>query len=167
MLFRQVRIGRGGREFTMLKFRSMVTNAEELLENLQRQRREDGIDSGNEILFKMKNDPRVTPIGRIMRKYSLDELPQLLNVVGGSMSLVGPRPPLPKEVEQYATHVHRRFLVKPGITGLWQVSGRSNLSWEDTVRLDLSYVENWSVLTDIAILAKTAKAALAPGDSAH
>jgi len=167
VLFRQVRIGRGGREFTMLKFRSMVTNAEELLENLQRQRREDGIDSGNEILFKMKNDPRVTPIGRIMRKYSLDELPQLLNVVGGSMSLVGPRPPLPKEVEQYATHVHRRFLVKPGITGLWQVSGRSNLSWEDTVRLDLSYVENWSVLTDIAILAKTAKAALAPGDSAH
>jgi exopolysaccharide biosynthesis polyprenyl glycosylphosphotransferase len=167
VLFRQVRIGRGGREFTMLKFRSMVTNAEELLENLQRQRREDGIDSGNEILFKMKNDPRVTPIGRIMRKYSLDELPQLLNVVGGSMSLVGPRPPLPKEVEQYATHVHRRFLVKPGITGLWQVSGRSNLSWEDTVRLDLSYVENWSVLTDVAILAKTAKAALAPGDSAH
>ncbi|MDQ1130471.1 sugar transferase [Microbacterium sp. SORGH_AS_0888] len=167
VLFRQVRIGRGGREFTMLKFRSMVTNAEELLENLQRQRQEEGIDSGNEILFKMKNDPRVTPIGRIMRKYSLDELPQLFNVIGGSMSLVGPRPPLPTEVEQYATHVHRRFLVKPGITGLWQVSGRSTLSWEDTVRLDLSYVENWTVLTDLAILAKTAKAALAPGESAH
>lgn len=167
VLFRQVRIGRGGREFTMLKFRSMVTNAEELLEKLHRERAEQGIDSGNEILFKMKNDPRVTPIGRIMRKYSLDELPQLFNVIGGSMSLVGPRPPLPSEVEQYATHVHRRFLVKPGITGLWQVSGRSTLSWEDTVRLDLSYVENWSLVGDFAILAKTAKAALAPGESAH
>ncbi|MDY0830157.1 sugar transferase [Microbacterium sp. BG28] len=167
VLFRQTRIGRGGREFTMLKFRSMVTNAEELLENLQRQRREEGIDSGNEVLFKMKNDPRVTPIGRVMRKFSLDELPQLFNVIGGSMSLVGPRPPLPNEVEQYATHVHRRFLVKPGITGLWQVSGRSSLSWEETVRLDLSYVENWSLLGDFVILTKTAKAALAPGETAH
>jgi exopolysaccharide biosynthesis polyprenyl glycosylphosphotransferase len=167
VLFRQVRIGRGGREFTMLKFRSMVTNAEELLDRLQRERLEKGIDSGNEVMFKMKNDPRVTPIGRIMRKFSLDELPQLFNVVGGSMSLVGPRPPLPREVAQYASHVHRRFLVKPGITGLWQVSGRSRLSWEDTVRLDLSYVENWSLIGDLAILAKTAKAAVAPGDSAH
>ncbi|MBF4561451.1 sugar transferase [Microbacterium sp. VKM Ac-2870] len=167
VLFRQVRIGRSGREFTMLKFRSMVTNAEELLGNLQRERAEQGSDSGNEVMFKMKNDPRVTPIGRIMRKYSLDELPQLFNVLGGSMSLVGPRPPLPSEVEQYATHVHRRFLVKPGITGLWQVSGRSTLSWEDTVRLDLSYVENWSLLGDVAILAKTARAAVAPGESAH
>lgn len=167
VLFRQVRIGRGGREFTMLKFRSMVTNAEELLENLQRERAEQGMDSGNEVMFKMKNDPRVTPIGRIMRKFSLDELPQLFNVLGGSMSLVGPRPPLPSEVEQYATHVHRRFLVKPGITGLWQVSGRSTLSWEDTVRLDLSYVENWSLVGDVAILAKTAKAAVVPGESAH
>lgn len=167
VLFRQVRIGRGGREFTMLKFRSMVTNAEELLENLQRERAEQGMDSGNEVMFKMKNDPRVTPIGRIMRKFSLDELPQLFNVLGGSMSLVGPRPPLPSEVEQYATHVHRRFLVKPGITGLWQVSGRSTLSWEDTVRLDLSYVENWSLVGDVAILAKTANAAIAPGESAH
>jgi exopolysaccharide biosynthesis polyprenyl glycosylphosphotransferase len=167
VLFRQARIGRGGREFTMVKFRSMVTNAEELLENLQRDRVAQGIDSGNEILFKMKNDPRVTPTGRIMRKFSLDELPQLFNVIGGSMSLVGPRPPLPSEVAQYATHVHRRFLVKPGITGLWQVSGRSSLSWEDTVRLDLSYVENWSLLGDIAIIAKTAKAAVAPGETAH
>ena len=166
VLFRQVRIGRGGREFTMLKFRSMVTNAEELLANLQRQRAEQGIDSGNEVLFKMKNDPRVTQIGRIMRKYSLDELPQLFNVIGGSMSLVGPRPPLPAEVAQYATHVHRRFLVKPGITGLWQVSGRSTLSWEETVRLDLSYVENWTLVGDIAILARTAKAAIAPGETA-
>ncbi|MFB9280991.1 sugar transferase [Microbacterium laevaniformans] len=166
VLFSQVRIGRGGREFTMFKFRSMVTNAEELLAQLTRDRQEQGLDSGNEIMFKMKNDPRVTPIGRIMRKYSLDELPQLFNVIGGSMSLVGPRPPLPSEVEQYATHVHRRFLVKPGITGLWQVSGRSTLSWEDTVRLDLSYVENWSLVGDIAILAKTAKAAIAPGETA-
>jgi exopolysaccharide biosynthesis polyprenyl glycosylphosphotransferase len=163
VLFRQTRVGLRGDEFTMLKFRSMVVNAEDLLEQLERQQR----DSGNEVLFKMKNDPRVTPIGRIMRKFSLDELPQLLNVLGGSMSLVGPRPPLPKEVAQYAHHVHRRFLVKPGITGLWQVSGRSTLSWEQTVRLDLSYVENWSLIGDFGILAKTVKAALAPGETAH
>jgi lipopolysaccharide/colanic/teichoic acid biosynthesis glycosyltransferase len=150
----------------MLKFRSMVTNAEELLEGLRRDRDAQGIDSGNEILFKMKNDPHVTRVGRLMRKFSLDELPQLVNVLGGSMSLVGPRPPLPSEVELYATHVHRRFLVKPGITGLWQVSGRSTLSWEDSVRLDLSYVENWSLLGDFAILAKTARAAATPGDTA-
>lgn len=167
ILFRQTRIGRGGKEFTMLKFRSMVTNAEELLEELEREREAQGIDSGNEVLFKMKNDPRVTPIGRFMRKYSLDELPQLFNVIGGSMSLVGPRPPLPKEVALYADHVHRRFLAKPGITGLWQVSGRSTLSWEDSVRLDLSYVENWSLIGDIVILGKTAKAALAPGQTAY
>jgi exopolysaccharide biosynthesis polyprenyl glycosylphosphotransferase len=163
VLFRQTRVGLGGREFTMLKFRSMVTNAEDLLDDLQRRER----DAGNEILFKMKNDPRVTPVGRTMRKFSLDELPQLFIVLGGSMSLVGPRPSLPKEVAQYADHVHRRFLVKPGITGLWQVSGRSTLSWEDTVRLDLSYVENWSLIGDLGILAKTAKAALAPGETAH
>lgn len=162
VLFRQKRIGYHGREFTMLKFRSMVANAEDLLEGLQRHEQ----DAGNEVLFKMKSDPRVTPVGRVMRKFSLDELPQLFNVMGGSMSLVGPRPPLPKEVAQYANHVHRRFLVKPGITGLWQVSGRSTLSWEDTVRLDLSYVENWSLLTDVAIIAKTARAVLRPGETA-
>ena len=167
VLFRQTRVGRGGHEFTMLKFRSMVVNAEEMLEQLRRQRREAGIDAGNEVLFKMKNDPRVTRIGRVMRKFSLDELPQLFNVIGGSMSLVGPRPPLPSEVEQYASHVHRRFLVKPGITGLWQVSGRSTLSWEESVRLDLSYVENWTLLGDVAILAKTARAAVLPGETAH
>lgn len=163
VLFRQTRVGLRGREFTMLKFRSMVPNAEELLAELQEQQR----DVGNEVMFKMRDDPRVTPTGRFMRKFSLDELPQLFNVIGGSMSLVGPRPPLPSEVEQYADHVHRRFLVKPGITGLWQVSGRSSLSWEETVRLDLSYVENWSLLSDLAILLKTAKAALAPGETAH
>ncbi|WP_460772515.1 sugar transferase [Microbacterium sp. GXF7504] len=167
VLFRQTRIGRGGHEFTMLKFRSMVQDAEERLDVLHQHRLESGIDAGNEVLFKMKNDPRVTRIGRIMRKYSLDELPQLVNVLAGSMSLVGPRPPLKTEVEKYASHVHRRFLVKPGITGLWQVSGRSSLSWDETVRLDLSYVENWSLLGDMAILAKTARVALMPGESAY
>jgi exopolysaccharide biosynthesis polyprenyl glycosylphosphotransferase len=163
ILFRQTRIGLGGREFTMLKFRSMVVNAEEILPGLLAEQR----DAGNEVMFKMKNDPRVTPIGRIMRKFSLDELPQLFNVIAGSMSLVGPRPPLPAEVEQYADHVHRRFLAKPGITGLWQVSGRSTLSWEDSVRLDLSYVENWSLMGDIVIILKTVKAVMAPGATAH
>lgn len=160
-LFSQTRVGRGGREFRMLKFRSMVTDAEALLSTLEFER-----DSGNEVLFKMKNDPRVTRVGRVMRKFSLDELPQLFNVLGGSMSLVGPRPPLPSEVEKYAQHVHRRFLVKPGITGLWQVSGRSMLSWEETVRLDLSYVENWTLLGDLVIVGKTAKAAITPGETA-
>ncbi|MCR2808905.1 MULTISPECIES: sugar transferase [unclassified Microbacterium] len=163
ILFRQTRVGLGGHEFRMLKFRSMVPNAEQLLEQLIPQNR----DSGNEVLFKMKNDPRVTRIGQFMRRYSLDELPQLFNVIGGTMSLVGPRPSLPTEVAQYADHVHRRFLAKPGITGLWQVSGRSSLSWEESVRLDLSYVENWSLLGDIVILLKTGKAALLPGDTAH
>ena len=163
IFFRQTRVGLGGKEFSMIKFRSMVTNAEDLLADLEKQQR----DAGNEVLFKMKNDPRVTPIGRIMRKFSLDELPQLFNVIGGSMSLVGPRPPLPKEVASYETHVHRRFLSKPGITGLWQVSGRSALAWEESVRLDLSYVENWSMVSDIAILAKTVKAVVAPGETAH
>ncbi len=162
VFFRQTRVGLRGREFTMLKFRTMVVNAEDLLEALAKQQR----DSGNEVLFKMKNDPRVTPVGRVMRKFSLDELPQLFNVIGGSMSLVGPRPPLPSEVAKYADHVHRRFLVKPGITGLWQVSGRSSLSWEESVRLDLSYVENWSLVSDLVIVARTAKAAIAPGDTA-
>lgn len=161
VLFKQTRIGYHGREFQMLKFRSMVTNAEELLATLKSSQ-----DSGNEVMFKMANDPRVTRVGQVMRRFSLDELPQLFNVIGGSMSLVGPRPPLPSEVEKYADHVHRRFLVKPGITGLWQVSGRSTLSWEDTVRLDLSYVENWTILTDVIIIARTARAALAPGASA-
>ncbi|CAN5424231.1 sugar transferase [soil metagenome] len=163
VFFRQTRVGLGGKQFSMIKFRSMVVNAEELLADLETQQR----DAGNEVLFKMKNDPRVTPIGRIMRKFSLDELPQLFNVIGGSMSLVGPRPPLPKEVATYEKHVHRRFLSKPGITGLWQVSGRSTLTWEESVRLDLSYVENWSMVSDIVILAKTARAVLAPGETAH
>lgn len=163
VLFRQTRVGHNGREFTMLKFRTMVDGAENLLGTLEARER----DAGNEVLFKLRNDPRVTGVGRWMRRFSLDELPQLFNVVGGSMSLVGPRPPLPREVELYSDHVHRRFLVKPGITGLWQISGRSTLSWEDSVRLDLSYVENWSFAGDLTILAKTAKAALFPGTTAY
>ena len=157
VLFRQERVGINGETFTMFKFRSMVSDAEARLVALQDERRL----AGNTVMFKMKNDPRITTIGRFLRRYSIDELPQLFNVFGGSMSLVGPRPPLKQEVDLYETHVHRRFLVKPGITGLWQISGRSNLSWEDTVRLDLFYVENWSMTGDVIILWRTAKAVLA------
>ncbi|HET6209250.1 MAG TPA: sugar transferase [Jatrophihabitans sp.] len=150
-LFRQVRVGRDGRTFTMLKFRSMYTDAEQRLAAIAELN--DHGDDG--VLFKMRNDPRVTTVGRWLRKFSLDELPQLINVVNGSMSLVGPRPPLPTEVARYEAHVHRRFLVKPGVTGLWQVSGRSNLAWDESVRLDLRYVENWSIAGDLQILWKT------------
>ncbi|TFD83907.1 sugar transferase [Cryobacterium lactosi] len=154
VLFRQNRVGINGNHFKMLKFRSMNTGAEAQLSTLQEQ------SEGNSVMFKMKDDPRVTPIGKFLRRFSLDELPQLFNVLGGSMSLVGPRPPLEREVSEYEHHVHRRFLVKPGITGLWQVSGRSNLSWEDTVRLDLYYVENWSIVGDVGILWRTVKTVL-------
>jgi exopolysaccharide biosynthesis polyprenyl glycosylphosphotransferase len=157
VLFKQERVGINGKPFLMLKFRTMVTDAEARLLELEKQSR----DAGNSVLFKMKDDPRVTTVGRFLRRYSLDELMQLVNVFRGSMSLVGPRPPLAREVESYETKVHRRFLVKPGITGLWQVSGRSNLSWEDSVRLDLYYVENWSMVGDLVILWKTARAVLA------
>lgn len=153
-LFRQERIGRNGKPFTMLKFRSMVTDAEDRLQALIDHERE----VGNDVLFKMREDPRVTPIGKVLRRFSLDELPQLFNIFLGHMSVVGPRPPLPKEVEQYEKHVHRRFLVKPGLTGLWQVSGRSNLSWEESVRLDLYYVENWSLTNDFVLIWRTLKA---------
>lgn len=156
ILFRQERVGLGGETFPMLKFRSMYIDAEERLAELQAV----AGDRGNDVMFKMKDDPRVTPVGRFLRRYSLDELPQLLNVLRGSMSLVGPRPPLVREVELYSDTVHRRFLVKPGITGLWQVSGRSDLNWEDTVRLDLFYVENWTLTGDFAILFKTVRAVL-------
>lgn len=157
VLFRQKRVGRGGREFSMLKFRSMYVDAEARLAELQGGER----DRGNAVMFKMKDDPRVTRVGSILRRFSLDELPQLFNVFGGSMSLVGPRPPLEREVELYAHSVHRRFLVKPGITGLWQVSGRSDLDWDETVRLDLFYVENWTMTGDILILLKTFRAVFA------
>ncbi|WP_349426392.1 sugar transferase [Microbacterium sp. LWS13-1.2] len=154
VIFRQERVGAHGTRFTMLKFRSMVVDAEARLAELR------ALDEGNGVLFKLKDDPRVTRTGRFLRAYSLDELPQLWNVLRGDMSLVGPRPPLPSEVEQYEGPVSRRLLTRPGITGLWQVNGRSNLSWEDSVRLDLYYVENWSITGDIVVLAKTAKAVL-------
>ncbi|GAA4589204.1 sugar transferase [Planotetraspora phitsanulokensis] len=148
-LFRQTRVGRHGREFQVLKFRTMVADAERLKGVLLEENESDGV------LFKMRNDPRITKVGGLLRRYSLDELPQLLNVLRGEMSLVGPRPPLPVEVAQYGTDVRRRLVVKPGMTGLWQVSGRSDLSWEESVRLDLRYVENWSLMLDLQVLWKT------------
>jgi len=158
VFFRQERVGLDGERFKMIKFRSMRVDAEAMLEQLQAEQR----DAGNDVLFKIKNDPRVTSIGKFIRRFSLDEIPQLLNVLRGEMSLVGPRPPLVAEVARYEDEVHRRLLVKPGMTGLWQVSGRSDLSWDETVRLDLSYVENWSIASDLVILFKTAKAVVAP-----
>ncbi|MFL0390101.1 sugar transferase [Curtobacterium sp. 179-B 9B NHS] len=154
VFFLQERVGLNGSTFHMIKFRSMVVDAEQRLQELSALDRAEG----NTVLFKMKNDPRVTRVGAFMRRYSLDEVPQLFNVLLGNMSLVGPRPPLAREVERYDVHVHRRFLVKPGMTGLWQVSGRSDLSWEDSVRLDLYYVENWAIVGDLVILWKTLRA---------
>jgi exopolysaccharide biosynthesis polyprenyl glycosylphosphotransferase len=148
-LFRQTRTGKGGRAFSMVKLRTMHVGAEDQRPAL------DDLDSSTSVLFKLREDPRITRVGRVLRRYSLDELPQLLNVVRGEMALVGPRPPLPDEVAQYESDVMRRLAVKPGITGLWQVSGRSDLSWEDSVRLDLRYVDNWSLGHDWLILART------------
>jgi exopolysaccharide biosynthesis polyprenyl glycosylphosphotransferase len=155
VFFRQHRIGRNGESFDMLKFRSMVVDAEWRLEEIQH------MNESDNVLFKVRNDPRVTRIGRVLRKYSIDELPQLINVLRGDMSLVGPRPPLAREVADYADDVHRRLLVRPGMTGLWQVSGRSELSWNESVRLDLYYVDNWSMVGDLVIMAKTVKAVFA------
>lgn len=154
IFFRQDRVGLNGSTFKMIKFRSMVEDAEARLAELAVEQR----DAGNDVMFKLKDDPRVTRVGRILRKFSLDELPQLFNVLKGDMSLVGPRPPLRSEVDLYGEDAMLRLLVKPGMTGLWQVSGRSNLSWEDSVRLDTYYVENWSITSDLVILFKTAKA---------
>ena len=146
-LFRHTRVGKDGREFTMWKFRTMVVDAALM--------KPPDVNEADGPLFKLRNDPRVTPVGRVLRRLSLDELPQFWNVVRGDMSLVGPRPPLPGEVAEYEDDVRRRLLVKPGLTGLWQVSGRSDLPWEDYVRLDLYYVENWSVSLDLIILLRT------------
>jgi exopolysaccharide biosynthesis polyprenyl glycosylphosphotransferase len=154
VFFRHQRIGRDGVPFYVLKFRSMVHDADKQFDSLLDQ------SEGNDVQFKMKRDPRVTAIGQVMRRFSLDELPQLFNVLGGSMSLVGPRPHVTREVEQYGVAMRRRLLVKPGITGLWQVSGRSNLSWDDSVRIDVRYVENWSLTFDLMILSKTVRAVL-------
>ena len=152
VLYRQERVGVNGRTFTILKFRSMVIDAEQRLSDIQDASISDGL------LFKMREDPRVTPVGRWLRRLSLDELPQLFNVLGGTMSLVGPRPPLPSEVARYDSQVQRRLLVKPGLTGLWQISGRSDLPWEEAVRLDLRYVENWSLSLDLRIMWRTGRA---------
>ncbi|ESU46381.1 undecaprenyl-phosphate galactose phosphotransferase [Streptomyces sp. HCCB10043] len=149
---RQVRQGQHNRPFTMWKFRTMVADAEQLKAQLAVVNEVDGP------LFKMRSDPRVTPVGRMLRRTSIDELPQLLNVLLGHMSLVGPRPPLPEEASRYDEREHRRLAVKPGLTGLWQVSGRSDLSWQETVSLDLWYVDNWSVAADMGLLARTVRA---------
>ncbi|MBB5893017.1 exopolysaccharide biosynthesis polyprenyl glycosylphosphotransferase [Kutzneria kofuensis] len=151
-LYRQQRVGKDGKPFTILKFRTMVVDAD---------RHRADLLAGNEAagpLFKMRRDPRVTPIGAVLRRFSIDELPQLVNVLRGTMSLVGPRPPLPEEVEAYGPDMLRRLLVKPGLTGLWQVSGRSDLPWDEAVRLDLRYVEDWSLALDALILWKTVRA---------
>lgn len=149
VFYRQTRVGRDGGAFSMVKFRSMVINAD---------RQREQLINANEAagpLFKMRHDPRITRIGAFLRRYSIDELPQLFNVLSGSMSLVGPRPPLPEEVAAYPADMRRRLKVKPGLTGLWQVSGRSDLTWTESVRLDVRYVENWSLALDLAILWKT------------
>jgi exopolysaccharide biosynthesis polyprenyl glycosylphosphotransferase len=148
-LFTQLRVGKDGHSFRMYKFRTMVVDAEQRRAELLPGNDSDGV------LFKLRKDPRVTAVGAHLRRLSLDELPQLFNVFLGDMSLVGPRPALPDEAEKYAEHVRRRLVVKPGLTGLWQVNGRSDLSWEESVRLDLRYVENWSFALDLQILWKT------------
>lgn len=155
VFYRQQRIGLDGEPFEMIKFRTMVVGADAMVNDLAHLNES---DSG--VLFKIRNDPRVTPIGRFLRKFSLDEVPQFLNVLKGDMSVVGPRPPLGSEVQQYDHDTKRRLLVRPGITGLWQVSGRSDLSWEDSVRLDLFYVENWSMMGDLLIALKTLRVVL-------
>ncbi|MQA59920.1 MAG: exopolysaccharide biosynthesis polyprenyl glycosylphosphotransferase [Actinophytocola sp.] len=160
VFYRQRRVGKDGSQFMMVKFRTMVRDADARRTDLA----EDNEGAG--LLFKIRDDPRVTKVGSFLRRYSIDELPQLFNVLGGSMSLVGPRPPLPEECEQYAPDVRRRLLVKPGMTGLWQVSGRSDLSWDESIRLDLRYVEDWSLALDAMILWKTFRAVLS-GEGAY
>ena len=154
VFFRQTRVGKDGQTFRLWKFRTMVMDAEERRVQLAK------LNEATGVLFKMRRDPRVTKVGAWLRRWSLDELPQLINVVTGDMSLVGPRPALPQETARYGDHMQRRLKVKPGITGLWQVSGRSNLPWEEAVRLDIRYVENWSVVLDLQILWKTCAAVI-------
>jgi exopolysaccharide biosynthesis polyprenyl glycosylphosphotransferase len=159
VFFRQERVGRDGRTFRMVKFRSMSADAEERKADLASH------NEGAGPLFKMKDDPRVTRVGAFLRKYSLDELPQFWNVLVGDMSIVGPRPPLPSEVTAYDGKVFRRLYIRPGITGLWQVNGRSDLSWEESIRLDLRYVENWSVTGDLMLICRTAATMVRPNGS--
>ncbi|MCV7154017.1 sugar transferase [Mycolicibacterium pyrenivorans] len=153
IFYRQERIGLDGDPFEMIKFRTMVDGADKMVHKLAALNESEG-----GVLFKIREDPRITPVGKILRKYSIDELPQFINVLKRDMSVVGPRPPLANEVRSYDDHARRRLLVRPGITGLWQVSGRSDLSWEDSVRLDMFYVENWSMISDLLIALKTVKA---------
>ena len=159
VFFKQIRVGKDGKEFYMYKFRSMVTNAEELLESLL------PLNETTGAMFKMKNDPRVTKIGRFIRKTSTDELPQLWNVLKGDMSLVGPRPPLPREVAQYTEYDKQRLLVIPGCTGLWQVSGRNDLGFNEMVELDLKYIRERSILYDLKIILKTIKIMIKPNSA--
>jgi len=160
IFFSQKRVGKNGKEFNMYKFRSMVSNAEEKLAELLKHNETTGA------MFKMKNDPRVTKIGRFIRKTSIDELPQLINVLKGDMSLVGPRPPLKREVEQYSEYHLQRLLVTPGCTGIWQVSGRSNIGFEEMVELDLYYIKTRNCKLDIKIILKTVKIVVIPDKSA-
>lgn len=155
-LFRQERVGKDGQTFTMLKFRSMVHNADDDIDRLLEQNDCSGV------LFKMRSDPRVTRVGHFLRAHSLDELPQFLNVLRGDMSVVGPRPSLQREVQNYERHVRRRMNIRPGITGLWQVNGRSDLDWEESVRLDLYYVENWTLCTDLSLIWRTVRVLFRP-----
>ncbi len=159
IFYSQVRVGHNRQTFRMIKFRTMKINADAEIPNILDTNKE-APAAGNEVLFKLKHDPRITAPGRFLRQYSLDELPQLINVLIGDMTLIGPRPPLPREVEQFEPHVLRKFLVKPGMTGMWQTMGRSNLSWEESVKLDLYYVENCSPWLDLTIMAKTFKAVI-------
>jgi len=155
IFFRQTRVGRKGRNFILYKFRSMVADAESMKEEMIADD-----SSPRNVTFKMKNDPRITKMGRFIRRFSIDELPQLFNVLKGEMSLVGPRPPVPEEVEKYSPDDSKRLLVKPGMTCLWQISGRSELSFKDQVELDKQYINSQSILLDIKILLKTIPAVL-------
>ncbi|QUW19996.1 sugar transferase [Agrococcus sp. Marseille-Q4369] len=156
VLFRQRRIGRDGQSFAMLKFRTMHVDAEQRLEELR------ALNEAAGPLFKLKDDPRITRVGGFLRRHSLDELPQFWNALRGDMSVVGPRPPLPAEATHYDEVAMRRLYLKPGITGLWQISGRSDLTWQESVRLDLRYVENWSVMEDLMIIFRTARVVVQP-----
>jgi exopolysaccharide biosynthesis polyprenyl glycosylphosphotransferase len=159
VFFKQVRIGKNGNEFDMFKFRSMVTDAEERLKEVLQFNEVSGA------MFKMKDDPRITKIGKFIRKTSIDELPQLWNVLRGEMSLVGPRPPLVREVEEYTNYDKQRLLVVPGCTGLWQVSGRNDLGFKEMVELDLKYIRNRSIFFDLKIVFKTIKIMIAPNSA--
>ncbi|WP_437178003.1 sugar transferase [Heyndrickxia coagulans] len=159
VFFKQIRVGKNGKEFYMYKFRSMVSDAEEKLKDLLKYNEIEGA------MFKIKEDPRVTKIGKFIRKTSIDELPQLWNVLKGEMSLVGPRPPLPREVKEYTNYDKQRLLVTPGCTGLWQVSGRNSLDFTEMVELDLEYIQMRTVFFDFKIIAKTIKIILFPNDA--